>query len=211
MLNQKKHHAFFLFTTLVLALSLSACVTRPMHGSRHGLFENDSVRGAEKHGSFNPTYGQDDREHSEEITLTGKWQWPLKEVDVSSHYGNRGHKFHQGMDLRAHMGTPVLAANDGVVVYVGSKIRGYGRMVVIKHEDNFYSVYAHHSKNLVKVGKQVSRGEKIALSGKSGHASGPHLHFEIRQGTESYNPYLALNENIQKYASNRKVASENKP
>jgi murein DD-endopeptidase MepM/ murein hydrolase activator NlpD len=209
MMNKKKHHAFFLFTSLVLALSLSACVTRPIRGSRQGLFKNDSIRGADKHASYD--YEQDENGHSEEISLTGKWQWPLKNIEVSSHYGNRGHKFHQGMDLRAPMRTPVLAANDGVVVYVGSKIRGYGRMVVIKHEDNFYSVYAHHSKNLVKVGKHVSRGDQIALSGKSGHASGPHLHFEIRQGTESYNPYLALNENIQKYAANRKVASENKP
>jgi murein DD-endopeptidase MepM/ murein hydrolase activator NlpD len=142
------------------------------------------------------------------FNLTGRWQWPLKNVDVSSHYGNRKHKFHQGVDFRANVGTPVLAANDGVVVYVGTKIRGYGRMVVLKHADNFYSVYAHHSKNLVKTGKRVARGEKIALSGKSGRASGPHLHFEIRQGTDSYNPVYAINENLKKFASNRNIASE---
>ncbi len=189
-LNKRMHQAFFLFIVL---LSLSACATRPLSSSRHGLIGSGE--------------GRSDR-RSEEIRLTGKWQWPLKSVEVSSAYGTRGHKFHQGVDLRAPMRTPVLAANDGVVVYVGSKIRGYGRMIVLKHEDNFYSVYAHHSKNLVKVGKRVNRGDKIALSGRSGHASGPHLHFEIRQGTESYNPVYAIKDNMENYIANRKIASE---
>ena len=143
-----------------------------------------------------------------EMKLSGEWQWPLKNVDISSHYGNRGRKFHQGVDFRAHVGTPVLAANNGSVVYVGSRIRGYGRMIVIKHDDGFYSVYAHHSKNLVKVGKRVSRGDKIALSGRSGRASGPHLHFEIRRGVESFDPIFAINENMKKSLASRKVASD---
>lgn len=181
---------------------MSACAIRPIKSGRQGLFENDSSRSLGK-----STSGMSE-DRTEEIKLAGKWQWPLKNIEVSSSYGTRGHKFHQGVDLRAPVGTPVLAANDGTVVYVGSKIRGYGRMIVLKHEDNFYSVYAHHSKNLVKVGKKVSRGDKIALSGKSGHASGPHLHFEIRQGTESYNPVYAIKENIQKFVASRKTMSE---
>jgi murein DD-endopeptidase MepM/ murein hydrolase activator NlpD len=81
-------------------------------------------------------------------------------------------------------------------------------MIVIKHDDGFYSVYAHHSKNLVKVGKHVSRGDKIALSGRSGRASGPHLHFEIRRGVESFDPIFAINENMKKSLASRKVASD---
>ncbi len=205
-LNKRKHHAFLLFSVLFITFALSACVTRPFRGSRQGLLENENGKTPGKaSAAMNDAF---DETHGEEVHLTGKWQWPLKNVEISSSYGNRGHKFHQGVDLRAPMRTPVLAANDGVVVYVGSKIRGYGRMVVIKHADNFYSVYAHHSKNLVKVGKTIKRGDKIALSGKSGHASGPHLHFEIRQGTESYNPVFAINENINKAVASRKVASE---
>ncbi len=201
MINKRKHRAFLLFVCLV-SLSLSACVTRPFRSGRQGLFENESG------GEFGRSGSAKNMGDGEEIRLTGKWQWPLKHVEVSSHFGHRGRKFHQGIDLRAPIGTPVMAANDGVVVYVGSKIRGYGRMIVLKHENNFYSVYSHHSKNLVKIGKRVNRGDKIALSGKSGRASGPHLHFEIRQGTESYNPYYAINENMEKFLASRKTASE---
>ena len=184
----------------------TACVTRPIHSNHEGLLDHNGRTFPGK-----PSAAMNENEVSAgsgEIQLSGTWQWPLEELAVSSPYGSRGRKFHQGVDLRAPMRTPVLAANDGVVVYVGSKIRGYGRMIVLKHADNFYSVYAHHSKNLVKVGKKVSRGETIALSGKSGHASGPHLHFEIRHGTESYDPIFAIKGNIQDNSNNRKVASQ---
>lgn len=197
----KRHGVFFLFAMMLLS---SGCATRPLRGDRHGLLDGTSNGSPVREitdASENDVTGS--------VKLTGQWQWPLKDIDVSSHYGHRGRKFHQGADFRAHSGTPVLAANDGAVVYVGSRIRGYGRMVVIKHDDGFYTVYAHHSKNLVKVGKQVKRGEKIALSGRSGRASGPHLHFEIRRGVESIDPVLAINENLKNYLASRKVASEN--
>lgn len=187
---------------LLLNLCLSACATRASRNGRHGLFDRN------KRDSGKMITGE---ASDEVIQLTGKWQWPLKNVSVSSPYGERGRKFHQGVDLRAPMRTKVLAANEGTVVYVGTKIRGYGRMVVLKHEDNFYTVYAHHSKNLVKVGKRVKRGEVIAYSGKSGHAHGPHLHFEIRKGTQSYDPVYAINENIQRFDVNRSVASKLPP
>ncbi|MBS1958151.1 MAG: M23 family metallopeptidase [Bdellovibrionales bacterium] len=189
---------------------LSGCATRPMSSGRRGLLDRDGypiVRssGAEAEEAANDMYAP---KEGSKVELTGKWQWPLKHVTISSNYGDRGAKFHQGVDLRAAYGTPVLAAADGEVVYVGSKIRGYGRMVVLKHKDNFYSVYAHHSRNSVKLGKHVKRGQIIAYSGKSGHATGPHLHFEIRRGTQSFDPDYALNANINDLASNRKVASD---
>jgi murein DD-endopeptidase MepM/ murein hydrolase activator NlpD len=196
----KRHGVFSVLFSLLL---LSACATRPLRGERRGLLDvNDSS--IRMHEITNPS----DNDVTGELLLSGQWHWPLKNVDVSSHYGHRGRKFHQGVDFRANIGTPVLAANDGVVVYVGSRIRGYGRMIVLKHQDGFYSVYAHHSKNLVKVGKQVGRGEKIALSGRSGRASGPHLHFEIRRGVESIDPVIAINENIKRVVATRKVASD---
>jgi murein DD-endopeptidase MepM/ murein hydrolase activator NlpD len=197
----KLHGVFFLFAMMLLS---SGCATRPLRGDRHGLLD-----GASSGSPVREITEASENDVTGSVKLTGQWQWPLKDIDVSSHYGHRGRKFHQGADFRAHSGTPVLAANDGAVVYVGSRIRGYGRMVVIKHDDGFYTVYAHHSKNLVKVGKQVKRGEKIALSGRSGRASGPHLHFEIRRGVESIDPVLAINENLKNYLASRKVASEN--
>jgi murein DD-endopeptidase MepM/ murein hydrolase activator NlpD len=194
---------FRIWLSLLILVSTSACATRPFRSNRVGLLDKN----------FESNIGDPSQTGvgaSSDFQLPGEWVWPLKNVDVSSHYGHRGRKFHQGVDLRAHIGTPVLAAYDGTVVYVGSRIRGYGRMIVIKHDDQFYSVYAHHSKNLVKAGKVVKKGEKIALSGRSGRASGPHLHFEIRRGVESYDPYLAITQNMNRYLANRKVASEGK-
>jgi murein DD-endopeptidase MepM/ murein hydrolase activator NlpD len=80
-------------------------------------------------------------------------------------------------------------------------------MVVLKHAGNFYTVYAHHSKNMVKIGQKVEKGQLIAYSGRTGHASGPHLHFELRQGTQSYDPEYAFNGYF-KVSANRKIASK---
>ncbi len=196
---------------ITVAVFLGACSTKPVKTSRRGLFSSDdtSIVSNAQSTSTNPDELYAPKE-GERVSLSGKWQWPIENgVEISSPFGQRGRKFHQGVDIRAHMGTPVHAAADGDVVYVGSKIKGYGRMVVIKHAHDIYSVYAHHSKNLVKIGKHVIRGDVIAKSGHSGHATGPHLHFEIRRGTQSFDPQYALNENIHSIAS-RSVASDSK-
>jgi murein DD-endopeptidase MepM/ murein hydrolase activator NlpD len=212
-----KHWIRSLGLTVITLSVLSGCATRPMLVARKGLLDRgpsqerrDDIAGvsirngageAEADSIYAPKEGS-------KIELSGEWRWPLKSVTISSGYGDRGAKFHQGVDLRAPTGTPVLAAADGEVVYVGSKIRGYGRMVVIKHPGNFYTVYAHHSRNAVKPGRRVRMGQVIAYSGKSGHASGPHLHFELRRGTQSYDPEYALNHHIREFAgTDRHIAT----
>jgi len=126
------------------------------------------------------------------ILTSHNLRWPLRRVQVTSYFGPRGRGAHEGIDLRAHDGTPVLAAQAGQVIYAGSKIRGYGRLVVIRHGDDVNTIYAHNSKILVRKGQRVKAGQRIALSGHSGHASGPHLHFEIRKGIRPVNPIAAL-------------------
>ncbi len=118
--------------------------------------------------------------------------WPLQKVEVTSEFGRRTTEFHEGIDLRAKVGTPVMAAQAGTVVYSGSRIRGYGKMVVIRHEQGLATVYAHNSRVLVHAGDQVAQGQKIALSGMSGRASGPHLHFEVRSGIAAINPLAMM-------------------
>jgi murein DD-endopeptidase MepM/ murein hydrolase activator NlpD len=119
-------------------------------------------------------------------------QWPLSRVAVTSPFGRRGGEFHEGVDLKASEGTTVVAAQDGVVLYAGHKIRGYGNLVVLKHSGGVSTIYAHNSKLLVKAGERVKRGSKIALSGRTGHARGPHLHFEVREGTKAVDPMIVL-------------------
>jgi lipoprotein NlpD len=115
---------------------------------------------------------------------TGRLCWPLANVAhaVGSPFGARGPRAHEGIDLPAPAGTPVLAAADGEVVYAGDGIRGYGNLVVLQHQDDLLTVYAHSSELFVTQGQTVRAGERIAAVGQTGRATGPHLHFEVRQG-----------------------------
>jgi lipoprotein NlpD len=114
----------------------------------------------------------------------GRFRWPLANVAhlVGSPFGARGPRAHEGIDLPAPTGTPVLAASDGDVVYAGDGIRGYGDLVVLQHPGDLLTVYAHNSQLFVTPGQHVRAGERIALVGQTGRATGPHLHFEVRQG-----------------------------
>ncbi len=136
--------------------------------------------------------------------MAASWQLPLANVEINSPYGRRGNKFHDGLDLKAGVGTPVYAVGEGVVAYSGNKIHGYGRMIVIDHGNEIYTVYAHHHKNFKKLGDHVQKGDRIALSGRSGRVSGPHLHFEVRKGSLPVNPLDVLPVSDRVIASSKK-------
>jgi murein DD-endopeptidase MepM/ murein hydrolase activator NlpD len=107
-------------------------------------------------------------------------------VLVSS-FGMRDREQHEGIDLAAPEGTPVLAASAGKVLFAGEQ-RGYGKIVLLGHQGGLVTIYAHNADNLVEAGQQVSRGHRIARVGRSGNATGPHLHFEVRVGTRPRDP-----------------------
>ncbi|MCL2523409.1 MAG: peptidoglycan DD-metalloendopeptidase family protein [Betaproteobacteria bacterium] len=111
------------------------------------------------------------------------WIWPAtgKLVAPFSESGNKG------LDLAGKAGDPILAAGDGKVVYVGSGLRGYGELVIIKHNATFLSAYAHNRKILVKEGAQVTRGQKIAEMGNT-DSDTVKLHFEIRKQGKPVDP-----------------------
>ena len=89
-------------------------------------------------------------------------------------------RMHNGVDIAIAEGTPVRPVAPGRVAYSGMQ-PGYGNMVIVQHDDGMISVYAHHSRNLVKTGEWVGRETVIAYSGSTGHSTGPHLHFEAWQ------------------------------
>lgn len=107
--------------------------------------------------------------------------WPIRtnKARISSNYGWRWAKFHEGLDIAAETGTPIYAAHSGRVMMSGYQISGYGKMLIIQ-KDNMLTVYAHNSTNYVDVGQNVSVGQHIGDVGATGKATGPHLHFEIR-------------------------------
>lgn len=122
----------------------------------------------------------------------GSMRWPLDAYIVSSEYGERWGKVHKGMDMAAHVGEPVYAIADGEVIYAGDGLHGYGNVVILRHDRKTSSLYAHNSELKVKQGDQVTKGTLVALLGNTGHSTGPHVHFEIRDGDVAVNPRNVL-------------------
>ena len=125
-------------------------------------------------------------------TAKRKLMWPVKGGTLTSRFGTRNGKNHHGIDIGARRGTPIRAANKGKVEFSGWGPTGYGLMIIIKHPGNLTTVYAHNSRNLVKKGSKVKRGQMIARVGKTGRATGPHVHFEVRNDAHAKNPLLYL-------------------
>ena len=121
---------------------------------------------------------------------------------VSSHFGNRIDPFtglwenHQGVDYPAVTGTPILAVANGTVTQAGYS-GGYGNLVEIDHGQGYTSKYGHASQILTRMGQQVQKGQVIALVGSTGHSTGPHLHFEMAQYGQVFNPMAFLNQGLQ--------------
>jgi len=116
--------------------------------------------------------------------------WPVQ-GKVVSRFGVQDGLRYEGIDIAAPLGTPVKAAGEGVVVYEGS-LKGYGNLLIIKHEDDFKTVYAYNYKNLVSVGQKVKRGDPIAEVGNTGRYPDPRLHFQIRDKDQARNPLFFL-------------------
>lgn len=121
--------------------------------------------------------------------------WPLRLIDVSSRYGRRHGRLHSGIDLRAPPGTPILAAADGRVKFSGYH-RDYGHMIVIDHGNGIETAYAHNSRNVVSKGQIVKQGQIVARVGRTGNATGSHVHFEFRRHGRALNPVNHVDESL---------------
>jgi LysM repeat protein len=119
-----------------------------------------------------------------------EFAWPVEGM-LASAFGKRRMGWHAGIDIKADMGTPVLAAAAGTVSFSGWSA-SYGRLVKIQHPNGFVTVYAHNNENLVQIGDEVEAGKMIATVGRSGRASDHHLHFEIRREGMAFNPLFLL-------------------
>lgn len=124
------------------------------------------------------------------FVATGKvnFAWPVKGKVISSFGSKGGGVKNDGINIAAKKGTPIKSAEAGIVVYAGSELKGYGNLLLIRHEKNFMSAYAHADKLLVKTGDVVAKGDKIATVGTTGNVKQPQLHFEIRKKTKSVDP-----------------------
>ncbi|MFZ3066168.1 MAG: LysM peptidoglycan-binding domain-containing M23 family metallopeptidase [Nitrospirota bacterium] len=117
--------------------------------------------------------------------------WPVS-GRITSHYGSRNGKKHDGVDISVPKGTPIKAVSGGIVTFSGRNFNDYGKMIVIKHNSEFSTVYAHNLENIVEEGDDVKKGQVIGRVGNSGNASGYHLHFEVRREDKPINPLFFL-------------------
>ncbi|CDM96605.1 MAG: peptidoglycan DD-metalloendopeptidase family protein [Limnospira sp. PMC 1291.21] len=118
--------------------------------------------------------------------------WPAEGI-LTSGYGWRWGRMHRGIDIAGPVGTPILAAAPGVVIFSGWNSGGYGNLVELEHPDGSVTLYAHNHRNLVSKGQKVTQGQLIAEMGSTGFSTGPHLHFEIHPtGNGAVNPMALL-------------------
>jgi len=119
---------------------------------------------------------------------SSKFLRPISGKTISS-FGIKNNGLHNdGINIAAPKGTPVLVAENGIVVYSSDKIKGLGNLILIKHDGGWITTYAHLDKILVKNGQVLKKGEKIGLVGNTGSVTSPQLHFEIRKNTKPVNP-----------------------
>jgi murein DD-endopeptidase MepM/ murein hydrolase activator NlpD len=121
------------------------------------------------------------------------FRWPVRGKVITSYGAKTNGKANDGINLAVPEGTPVKAAEDGVVAYSGNELKGYGNLVLVRHSNGYVTAYAHASELLVKRGDPIKRGQIIAKSGQSGEVGSPQLHFEIRKGSSPVDPLQFLN------------------
>jgi murein DD-endopeptidase MepM/ murein hydrolase activator NlpD len=121
----------------------------------------------------------------------GYFIWPTKGT-LTSGFGMRKKRKHEGIDIAAKKGTPIYAAAAGEIAFSGWGPTGYGKMIIVKHKYRLTTLYAHNSKLLVKKGTRVKQGQKISLMGSTGRSTGPHLHFEVRNNARAKDPLKYL-------------------
>lgn len=123
---------------------------------------------------------------------SSKFSWPVRGKILSDFGSKPNGLVNDGINISAARGTPVGAAENGVVAYAGNEVKGMGNLVILQHADGWMTVYAHLDSMAVRRGAKVSVGQKIGAVGSTGKVDRPQLHFEIRKGTKAYNPAKQL-------------------
>jgi murein DD-endopeptidase MepM/ murein hydrolase activator NlpD len=123
-----------------------------------------------------------------DATGIGRMRWPARGRVITAFGGQSGGKKNDGIDIAVPEGTPVKAAENGVVIYAGDGLKDFGNTVLVRHEDGLVTVYGHASEITVERGDTVRRGQEIARSGLSGNADAPKLHFEVRKNSTPVDP-----------------------
>lgn len=204
--------------TLPLSFLLQGCISQGSSQNGRSLAANEPALPYESHldEDVEPDDGELDLPvragETARSGLNGKvdhfalFDWPVNEARMTRGFflkpKKRRGRPHLGIDLAAPKGTPIYAAHDGLVIYVGREFKGYGRMIMVEGKNGFASLYAHLSKSLIRTGAHVTKGDLLGEMGRTGRATGVHLHFEIRMKDGPVDPltYLPGGDDLSKEA-----------
>lgn len=125
-------------------------------------------------------------------SVTPTFVWPLTGRVISDFGTESNGERNDGINIAAQPGTPIRAAAAGTISYAGNELRGYGNLILIKHDDGYVTAYAHAERITVQRGDTVTKGQIIAYAGSTGDVTSPQLHFEIRHGVQPVNPRSLL-------------------
>ena len=134
-----------------------------------------------------------EKEAKQDATGLPSFRWPVRGRVIAAYGAKTSGKQNDGINVAVPEGTPVKAAEDGVVTYSGNELKGYGNLVLVRHSNGYVTAYAHASELMVKRGETIKRGQIIAKAGQTGEVPSPQLHFEIRQGSTPVDPSKFLN------------------
>lgn len=121
------------------------------------------------------------------------FRWPVRGRVIAGYGAKTNGKQNDGINVAVPEGTPIKAADDGVVAYAGNELKGYGNLVLVRHASGYVSAYAHASEITVKRGDTIKRGQVVGKAGQTGDVTSPQLHFEIRKGSAPVDPLQFLN------------------
>ncbi|MFO1090086.1 MAG: M23 family metallopeptidase [Hyphomicrobiales bacterium] len=136
--------------------------------------------------------GADQGAATGDATADGGFRWPVKGKIISAYGQKANGTKNEGINIAVPEGTAVRAAESGVVAYAGSELKGYGNLVLIRHENGWVTAYANNQELLVKRGDAVKRGDVIAKAGQTGSVTSPQVHFELRKGATAVDPVKYL-------------------
>lgn len=174
-----------IFTLLLMSSSLLSCSS----------LQTPEFKTAKDY--FNPKESYTNR-NSTSVSDNIALSWPVTNVRVNRGFKQnkkRKHR-HLGIDFGGTRGTPILSAHDGRIIYAGTAFRGYGKLVILENPKGFATFYAHLNEILVKEGQYVSEGKMIGKMGRTGRATGVHLHFELRIASLPVDPHPFFSKNV---------------
>jgi murein DD-endopeptidase MepM/ murein hydrolase activator NlpD len=146
----------------------------------------------------NVDYASDNGREPSNLPISAERQmgfvWPVSQVRITQGFEPAKNPRHKGIDIGGYRGMPITASKAGHVIYTGHGYHGYGNMVLIEHEGHIATLYAHLQRIKIRQGANVNAGTLIGLMGRTGHATGVHLHFEVMRDKQPVDPLMFMNE-----------------